>query len=126
TTNNPCALTTAQQKARGTTNATVQLANGTYQLSQTLTFDAALGDSNTSYQAAPGAHPVLSGGQQVNGWHQTTGGVWAANVPAGTDTRQLYVNGVRAQRASGPSPASFTRTATGYTMSNTTMDSWGN
>ena len=123
---NPCALTTAQQKARTTTGATVQLADGTYHLSQTLTFDAALGDSGTTYQAAPGAHPVLSGGEQVTGWHQGTGGVWSANVPAGTDTRQLYVNGVRALRASGPNPADFTRTATGYTMSNTTMDSWGN
>ncbi|HEX4224383.1 MAG TPA: discoidin domain-containing protein [Pseudonocardiaceae bacterium] len=133
--NAPCSLTGAQQKVRATTasgtDITVQLADGTYRLSQTLTFDATLGDSAASghtvtYQAAPGAHPVLSGGQQVSGWQQGSGGVWSANVAAGTDTRQLYVNGVRAQRASGPNPTSFTRTATGYTMSNTTMDSWGN
>jgi hypothetical protein len=135
TTNNPCSVSTAQQKVRAATASNtdiiVLLADGTYQLNQTLTFDAALGDSaanghTVTYQAAPGAHPVLSGGGQVTGWHQSTGGVWAANVPAGTDTRQLYVDGVRAQRASGPNPANFTRTATGYTMSNTTMDSWGN
>jgi hypothetical protein len=131
----PCSLTTAQNRVRNSTNQAadidVVLAGGTYRLGQPLTLDAAKGDTSTdghtvTYGAAPGAHPVLSGGQQVTGWHQTAGRLWAANVPAGTDTRQLYIDGVRANRAAGPNPASFTRTATGYTMSNTTMDSWHN
>jgi ABC-type glycerol-3-phosphate transport system substrate-binding protein len=49
TTNNPCSVSTAQQKVRAATasntDITVLLADGTYQLGQTLTFDAALGDS---------------------------------------------------------------------------------
>jgi len=136
TAGNPCSLQTAQQKVRQTTptahtDIAVTLQGGTYRLDSTLAFDAAKGDSapaghTVTYQAAPGAHPVLSGGEQVNGWTQTTGGIWEANVPAGTDTRQLYVDGVRADRASGPVPTSLTRTATGYTASDTTLDGWGN
>jgi len=132
----PCALLTAQAKVRQatgsmTTDITVMLADGTYRLDNTLTFDAAAGDSATgghtvTYEAAPGAYPVISGGEQVTGWHATSNGVWAATVPPGTDTRQLYVDGVRANRASGPNPTGFTRTATGYTTSDTTLDSWGN
>jgi hypothetical protein len=113
------------------TDITVLLADGTYRIDSTLTFDAAAGDSATgghtvTYQAAPGTHPVVSGGQRVTGWGKTSNGVWAATVPAGTDTRQLYVDGVRANRASGPKPTGFTRTATGYTTSNTTLVSWQN
>jgi hypothetical protein len=73
----PCALLTAQAKVRQATSAmqadiTVMLAGGTYRPGSTLTFDAAAGDSATgghtvTYQAAPGAHPVISGGEQVNG-----------------------------------------------------------
>jgi hypothetical protein len=132
----PCALLTAQGKVRQATSTmatdiTVVLADGTYRLDSTLTFDAAAGDSATgghtvSYQAAPGAHPVVSGGQQVTGWSQASSGVWSATVPAGTDTRQLYVDGVRANRASGAAPTSFTRTATGYTASNTALAGWQN
>lgn len=132
----PCALLTAQSKVRAatstmTTDINVVLADGTYRLDAPLFFDSAVGDSATgghtvSYQAAPGADPVLSGGQQVTGWTQGTGGVWSATVPAGTDTRQLYVDGVRANRASGSVATTFTRTATGYTTSNTTLAGWQN
>ncbi|MBM9506499.1 discoidin domain-containing protein [Actinacidiphila acididurans] len=132
----PCDLETAQAKVRGATagmsrDIDVVLADGTYRLGRALTFDAAKGDSATgghtvTYEAAPGAHPVLSGGRRVAGWHQGPDGVWSANVPAGTDTRQLYVDGVRAVRASGPAPTGFTRTPTGYTTSTTALDAWRN
>jgi hypothetical protein len=132
----PCALLTAQTKVRQatstmTTDIDVVLADGTYRLSGPLTFDSAAGDSATgghtiTYGAASGAHPVISGGQQVTGWSQGSGGVWSATVPAGTDTRQLYVDGVRANRASGSVATTFTRTATGYTTSNTTLAGWQN
>jgi hypothetical protein len=107
------------------TDINVVLLGGTYRLAHTLAFDSAKGDSapaghTVTYEAAPGADPVLSGGEQVSGWTQTAGGIWEANVPAGTDTRQLYVNGVRANRASGSVPVSLTETATGYTASSTT------
>ncbi|MEU3980432.1 discoidin domain-containing protein [Streptomyces sp. NPDC026672] len=132
----PCSLTTAQDTVRATTRAGqhdihVVLADGTYRLDHTLAFDAARGDGGGSdhtvtYEAAPGAHPVLSGGRRVSGWKQGAGGVWQATVPAGTDTRQLYVDGVRATRAQGASPTRFTRTTTGYTTSDTTLAGWKN
>ncbi|MFC1431677.1 discoidin domain-containing protein [Streptacidiphilus sp. N1-3] len=136
TTSAPCALTTAQQLVRSVTGTAqtdidVVLADGTYRLANTLSFDAADGDGATSghtvtYQAAPGADPVLSGGEQITGWTQGAGGVWQATVPAGTDTRQLYVNGVRADRAAGAVPTGLTRTATGYTAASTVFTSWPN
>src|ERR1700757_588124 len=74
----PCALPTAQAQVRQATSTmladiTVTLADGTYRLDSTLTFDSALGDSATgghtvTYAAASGAHPVVSGGARVAGW----------------------------------------------------------
>jgi len=132
----PCGLLAAQAKVRQatstmTTDINVVLAGGTYRLGSALTFDAAAGDSATgghivSYQADVGAHPVINGGQLVTGWTQGSTGVWNATVPAGTDTRQLYVNGVRANRASGSVATSFTRTATGYTTSTAAFAGWQN
>ncbi|WP_063770710.1 fibronectin type III domain-containing protein [Streptacidiphilus carbonis] len=126
----------AQQLVRavdGTMTGDVQvvLANGTYRLDQPLTLDARDSGSNghrVLWTAAPGATPVLSGGQRVSGWRQTAPGstIWSAPVPAGLDTRQLYVNGVRAQRASGPVPVALTATATGYTASADTLAHWRN
>src|SRR4051794_29214036 len=84
---------------------TVVLAGGTYQLSQPITLTAA--DSGITWSAAPGARPVISGGRPVTGWKKS-GNLWSAPVPAGLKTRQLYVNGVRAQRASGPLPVKAT------------------
>jgi hypothetical protein len=136
TASNPCSLTTAQGRVRAatptmSTDIDVVLANGTYQLTSTLAFNAAKGDGGThghtvSYQAAPGAHPVLSGGQRIADWKQGPNGVWQANVPVGTETRQLYVNGVRANIASEAAPGGFTQTATGYTTSDSTIESFRN
>ena len=133
-THTPCALTTAQTKMRAaprTADIDVVLADGTYRLDQTFALDAAKGDGGQSghsvtYEAAPGAHPVLSGGERVQGWKQGADGIWQAKVPAGTTTRQLYVDGVRGVRARGAGPTGFTRTATGYTASSTALDSWKN
>lgn len=69
----PCSLTTAQQAVRALHPAsrkhvTVELADGTYDLSHTLKFTAA--DSGSPghpvvRKPAPGAHPVLSGAGRV-------------------------------------------------------------
>jgi hypothetical protein len=110
---------------------TVSLADGTYQLTQPLALDgrdSGSGGHNVIWAAAPGARPVISGGRQVTGWQRPDTGkkVWTAAVPAGLETRQLYVNGVRAQRASGPLPVKVTKTATGYTTDSPAMDNWRN
>jgi hypothetical protein len=108
----------------------VTLAGGTYRLSQPLTLDArdsGTGGHRVIWAAASGARPVISGGIPVTGWTKGSGNVWSAPVPAGLHTRQLYVNGVRANRASGALPTKITATtAKGYTTADATMDNWRN
>jgi len=108
----PCSLAQAQSSVRSMTasmsgDIAVQLAGGTYRLSAPLVFTAA--DSGTNghtvfWQAAAGATPVLSGGQQVSGWtlHDSAANIWQAPVPSGADSRQLYVDGALAPRAAIP------------------------
>ena len=112
-------------------DVTVELADGTYRLPAPLQLDSR--DSGTNghnvvWTAAPGARPVLSGGEQITGWQLTdpAAGIWSAPAPAGLQTRQLYVNGVRAQRAAGPLPVQLKATATGYTASSDAMAGWRN
>ncbi|WP_223199286.1 right-handed parallel beta-helix repeat-containing protein [Solihabitans fulvus] len=129
-------LQKARDLARGLNQSpagdvTVSLADGTYQLSQPLSLDARDSGANghrVVWTAAAGAHPVVSGGVGLTGWHQTDAGkhIWAAPAPAGLRTRQLYVNGARATRATGALPVTVTQTSTGYTASAATMAGWRN
>ncbi|MEO6938207.1 MAG: right-handed parallel beta-helix repeat-containing protein [Collimonas sp.] len=127
----PCGLSGAQQAVKaqlsaGALDVAVQLADGTYRLANTWSFGAA--DSGKAghpviWYAAPGAHPVISGATQVTGWSQVgTSGVWAASVPANSNTRQLYVNGAAAPIAQqSPGQLGFkggwAGSATGYDIS---------
>ncbi|MFF4750385.1 discoidin domain-containing protein [Streptomyces sp. NPDC002514] len=109
----------------------VELLSGTYRLTGTFTLTAR--DSGTNghrivYEAAPGARPVVSGGEQVTGWtpldasHQ----VYKAHV-GDLDTRQLYVDGELETRARGrQNPPGFTKTATGYKITDTSLDAYKN
>ncbi|WP_228563979.1 right-handed parallel beta-helix repeat-containing protein [Catenulispora rubra] len=133
-------LQRAQQVVRSLDSAMrgdirVELADGAYQLSQPLALDAR--DSGTNghtviWTAAPGAHPVISGGTRVGGFRPsgrtTSGGaqIWSAAAPAGLPSREMYIDGHRAQRASGVVPVTLTATPTGYTASSDLMASWGN
>ena len=111
----PCTITQAQAqvrvaRSRGSGPVAVVLADGTYRLKAPLLFGSA--DSGVSgapvvWTAAPGAHPVLSGATRVQGWAAThTPGVWAAPVPAGSKSRQFYVDGREAPIAQA-TPASL-------------------
>jgi hypothetical protein len=128
----PCSLPGAQSAVRSQlaassgANVTVLLQDGTYRLSSTWVFGAAdsgSAGSPVTWQAAPGAHPVISGASQVTGWTRVgTSGVWSAPVPAGSASRQLYVNGQEAPVASAsPSALGFaggwTGSSTGYSIS---------
>ena len=104
---------------------TVHLASGVYRLGEPLQLDGR--DSGVTWQGT--GDTVISGGRQVTGWRPVAGraNLWSAPAPAGlTDTRQLYVNGVRAQRSQGVVPVTLTATATGYTASAATMAGWRN
>jgi Right handed beta helix region/GH141 insertion domain len=89
----------AERDAGRTGAVTIQIREGTYFLDETLVLTAA--DSNTIWEAAPGARPVISGGRVISGWLKDTGPLWKANAgdPA---FRQLFISGRRAQRARTP------------------------
>jgi autotransporter-associated beta strand protein len=115
----------------------VWLYGGTYPLTNSLQFvenasthDSGTGGFNIIYEAYPGQIPVLSGGTNVTGWtlFNAPTNIWRTFVGTAVNSRQLYVNGVRAIRARGPlSPSGFaTNGGTGFTTTNTAMQSWGN
>ncbi|MFB9318020.1 right-handed parallel beta-helix repeat-containing protein [Cryptosporangium minutisporangium] len=67
--------------------------------------------------------PVLSGGRQITDW-RVEGGVWLADV-GDLDTRQLYVDDRRVERAGIPGlPDGAVQTPTGYTIDSDAPLSW--
>jgi len=105
----PCSLTQAKSSVEAIDGSmsgdiVVQLAGGTYRLSAPLSLGSADSGSNghtVYWKAASGQTPVISGGQQVTGWtlHDSANNIYAASVPVGADSRQLYVDGSAAPRA---------------------------
>ncbi|MFI1092605.1 hypothetical protein [Streptomyces sp. NPDC020917] len=128
----PCSLSGAQTKVRDVVaggsagDVDVKLGDGTYRLGSTWKFGAQ--DSGTAghpvvWEAADGAHPVISGATRIHKWTDTgTAGLWSASVPAGSESRQLYVDGRQAPVAQA-TPAqlgfagSWTGTTDGYNIS---------
>lgn len=109
----------------------VKLLSGTFQLNETFALSSADSGQNgykVVYEAANGASPVISGGMNITGWQQTDAShnIWTAKVPNGFNTRQLYVDGQRAQVAQGTLPVTLTQTATGYTASGNDLGNWPN
>jgi hypothetical protein len=87
----------------------VIIADGTYAVSQPIVFEPV--DSGTdafpiSYEAAPGARPIINGGYEITGWTRSTNCIWTTSIPqtrAGQPAfEQLFVNGRRATRARSP------------------------
>ena len=104
---------------RGEPGPSSRIRYNRYRLRRPLELDAR--DSGTNghrvvWLALPFTRPVISGGTQLTGWHPTAPGsaVWAAPAPPGLATRQLFVDGVRAQRARGQVPVTLTATATEF------------
>lgn len=87
-------------------NVVVRLARGVYRIDHPLIFRAADGGRNehtvTWSEVAPGAQPVISGGLAVSGWRlwNAERKIYVADVPRGSDARQLWVNDRLAPRAS--------------------------
>lgn len=85
-------------------DVTVELSDGIYRLTRPLRFSAADGGTHgftVRWQAAKGAHPVLSGGIPITGWRKAdvARDIWSAPIPPGSDPRQLVVDGRLARRA---------------------------
>ena len=92
-----------------TEDIVVYLYGGTYRLSETAVFDQ--NDSGTNgfnviYRSYPGERAIISGGQPITGWSTVGNGMYRANVGS-LRFRQLYVNGIRAQRARTPGAGSY-------------------
>jgi hypothetical protein len=79
--------------------ARVVVSEGTYPLNEAVTFEAQ--DSAVAYEAAPGAKPVFTGGQKIDGW-KVEGGVWTTKVDPAWRFEALWINGQRAVRARTP------------------------
>ena len=128
------AKTTVEQN-NGSGNVTVELATGTYNLTSPLTLGTADGGQNGNYvtwEAAPSATPVISGSEQVTSWSVYNSGqnIYQANVGVGTNTRNLYVNGVEEPVAGSPIGGSaavnssyLTPTSSGFTINNSGLQS---
>ena len=89
-------------RASMTNDLVVQLRGGNYPVSATLRFDERDGGANghrVIYQAYAGELPVLDAGVRVTGWQEAGHGIWKASVIGVENFRQLYINGVRANRA---------------------------
>jgi hypothetical protein len=113
-----------------TRDLTVHLAPGVFRLTAPLRLDARDSGGNGHRVIWQGSDDTeLNGGVRVTGWRPVPGrpGLFAAPAPAGLDnTRQLYVDGVREQRARGPLPVTVKATATGYTAGADTLSHWRN
>lgn len=112
----------AVRRANRTQSVTVTLADGLYPLTAPLRFgaeDGGQGGNVVRWQAAPGAHPRISGGSAVTGWAlaDRARGIWVADVPRGLDPRHFWVDGRMAQRAQVQIPRKAVEiTATGMTI----------
>jgi hypothetical protein len=94
----------AVREVNTTHDVVVQLADGTYRLTQPLVFAAADGGRNghaVTWLAAAGAHPVLSGAIPVTGWKifDHARGIYVADTPVGLDARQLWADNHLLSRA---------------------------
>jgi len=110
----------------------VYLRGGNYRLSQAFALGPADSGRNgfkVVYAAYPGEKPVLNGATKVTGFSlfDSSKGIYRAAVPAGTQSRQLFVDGVRAQRARGPlNPSGFTLSGSSFTTSDSSYASFTN
>lgn len=94
-------------KSGMTSDIVVYLRGGSYEIDQTINFtnqDSGANGHTIIYKNYQDEIPILSGGKQITGWVQDTQpGVFKTNLKAqlgdNFDSRQFYVNGIRAVRA---------------------------
>ncbi|MFC4776612.1 discoidin domain-containing protein [Paenibacillus sp. GCM10023252] len=106
TINQPTTLEGAKNKVRAinggmTGDIRVYLRDGIYNLSSTFALterDSGTNGNKVMYMAYPNEKPRLEGGVKITNWVQD-GSRYKAVVSGLSDTRQLWVNGNRAQRA---------------------------
>ncbi|MEZ6122393.1 MAG: right-handed parallel beta-helix repeat-containing protein [Planctomycetaceae bacterium] len=83
----------------------VIIADGVYPIDEPIVFspeDSGTATASVTYEAAPGATPVISGGREITGFAIQPDGTWLANVDPNWRFEQLSVNGHSAVRAREP------------------------
>lgn len=125
----------------------VYLRGGTYHQTGPVAFDP--GDSgqngfNVNYSSWNGETPIISGGRELTGWTKIVASsidIWEAHVPVGFQTRDVYIDGQRAQRTRSLgglepdagnastfgslwAPSQVTQTSTGYVVNDVAPQSW--
>ena len=86
----------AARRAQPQRRVIVELAGGTYFLSETLTFTAE--DNHTTWRSRVGERAVLSGGRPVSGWRvEAHDGheLWVVELEPGLEFTQLWLDGRR-------------------------------
>ncbi len=87
----------------------IEVADGIYALAEVLQLKAE--HSGITWEAAPGARPVFSGGRRIGGWQKLPDGLWRAVIPEVRDGgwyfEQLWVGGQRRTRARTPNKGFF-------------------
>jgi F5/8 type C domain/Right handed beta helix region len=123
-------VSTANKNMAG--DIVVILKNGTYTLSKPLTFgpeDSGTNGYNIIYKADTGAKVTISGGKKTGRWILTDSSknIYRAWIGNSYYPREFYVGDARATRArSLDDPTGFTRTETGYTTTDLSLQSWKN
>jgi len=102
-------------------NITVYFKGGMYPMTGPAVFtaeDSGLNNHSVVYRNEAGEQPVFSGGKRVEGWslHDRESNIWMAKVSPEDHFRQIYVNGVKAIRASSDGPLGLRKTATGFSF----------
>jgi hypothetical protein len=110
----------------------IVLEQGVYRLGKPLLLgpeNSGSNGHNLVFAAAPRSRVVISGAVRVTNWKRVDASrnVWQAAVPEGVkDSRQMYVDDVRATRTRGRLPVALTMTTDGYTAADGTMAKWRN
>ena len=117
-------------------NIVVMLRGGLYRLQKPFELlendsvhDSGSNGFRITYRNEPGETPVLSGAIPVTGWilHDKEKNIYRASVPAGMQSRQFYVNGIRAERARGElHPKDWFKTESGWGCLDLSIAKWRN
>ncbi|MEI6323617.1 MAG: right-handed parallel beta-helix repeat-containing protein [bacterium] len=137
----PCSLTGVRDLVRSanknmTGDIVVYLRGGIYQLDAPfqLIENDQIHDSGSNgfkivYKAFPGETPVISGSIPITGWtlFDKEKNIYRGKVPPGTQSRQFFVNGRRAERARGElRPTNWFKTETGWGCLDQSIAKWKN
>ena len=99
------------RQARPADTVEIVVAAGRYELAEPLTLTP--DDSGLTIRAAANGQPILCGGRRITGWHRDSTGpdLWTVDLPevrGGTwYFQQLFVDGLRLQRARTPNAGFF-------------------